>query len=180
MLDHRTLGVLVLGLAVLAVLAGPVWAASDTPAQPAGAGPFEDGLRAYERGDYAEAIRWWHKAAAQGHVNAQFHLGIMYYGGHGVAQSYTEAVRWFRQAAELGFARAQFNLDAMHAEVQGVPQDYAEAIRWYPVKRPSRGMPTPSTTLALYTTRGRESLWTVLRPCAGGAKPLSKAMPKPS
>ena len=30
------------------------------------AGPFEDGLAASERGDYAEAVKWWRKAAKQG------------------------------------------------------------------------------------------------------------------
>jgi TPR repeat protein len=34
--------------------------------------------------DYAEALKWWRKAADQGHVGAQLDLGTMYREGHGV------------------------------------------------------------------------------------------------
>ena len=60
--------------------------------------------------DYAEAARWFRKAADQGLAEAQFNLGIMYDGGQGVAQDYAEAVRWFRKAADQSLAAAQFNL----------------------------------------------------------------------
>jgi len=33
--------------------------------------------------DYAEAARWYRKAADQGGVAAQFNLGVMYYEGQG-------------------------------------------------------------------------------------------------
>ena len=34
--------------------------------------------------DYAEAVRWFRKAAEQGDADAQFNLGRMYYEGQGV------------------------------------------------------------------------------------------------
>ena len=33
--------------------------------------------------DYGEAVRWYQLAAEQGHVGAQFHLGVMYANGNG-------------------------------------------------------------------------------------------------
>lgn len=45
---------------------------------------FEDGMTAYERDDYATAMRLWHTLADQGHVEAQFYLGLMYESGRGV------------------------------------------------------------------------------------------------
>jgi len=80
--------------------------------------------------DYAEAVRWFRKAAEQGHAGAQSNLGVMYKNGQGVKRDHAEAVRWFRKAAEQGQAKAHYNLGVMYANGQGVKQDYAEAVRW--------------------------------------------------
>ena len=48
------------------------------------AGPFEDGVVAYNRGDYATALRLWRPLAEQGDTKAQFNLGLMYKNGEGV------------------------------------------------------------------------------------------------
>ena len=61
----------------------------------------------------AEGVRWYRKAAEQGHAHAQNNLGLMYYKGLGVAQDDAEAGRWFRKAAEQGHAEAQFYLAFM-------------------------------------------------------------------
>ena len=89
------------------------------------------GLAAYERADYAEAVRWYRLAADQGNARAQGNLGTMYQDGRGVPQNYAEAVRWYRLAADQGHANAQLNLGAMYANGLGVPQNDAEAVRWY-------------------------------------------------
>ncbi|MDR0718240.1 MAG: toll/interleukin-1 receptor domain-containing protein, partial [Treponema sp.] len=47
--------------------------------------------------DYAEAVRWWRKAAGQGHAGAQYGLGRAYYGGDGVAKDQAETARWWRK-----------------------------------------------------------------------------------
>ena len=81
--------------------------------------------------DYAEAVKWYRRAAEQGDAYAQNNLGFMYDNGHGVPQDYAEAVKWYRRAAEQGDAYAQHNLGFMYDEGHGVPQDYAEAVKWY-------------------------------------------------
>lgn len=91
------------------------------------AGPFEDGVAAYKRGDYAAALRFWRPLAEQGDAAAQFNLGLTY----GLAQDYAEAVKWYRKAAEQGYAQAQHNLGAIYDNGSGVPQNYAEAVKWY-------------------------------------------------
>lgn len=48
-------------------------------AVPALAGPFEDGLVAYQQKDYATAVRLWCPLAGQGDAAVQFNLGFMYY-----------------------------------------------------------------------------------------------------
>ena len=57
--------------------------------------------------DYAEAVRWYRKAAEQGHAVAQNKLGVRYARGEGVARDYAEAVRWYRKAAEQGDVEAR-------------------------------------------------------------------------
>lgn len=44
--------------------------------------------------DYAEAARWFEKAAEQGHVGAQATLGAYYWSGRGVAQDLVKAYFW--------------------------------------------------------------------------------------
>ena len=55
-------------------------------------------------------MKWYRKAAEQGHADAQNNLGLCYQYGKGVAKDYAEAVKWYRKAAEQGHARAQCNL----------------------------------------------------------------------
>ena len=52
----------------------------------ASAGPFEDGLDAATRGDFATALKLWRPLANQGNAEAQAYLGWMYHDGQGVAQ----------------------------------------------------------------------------------------------
>ena len=85
---------------------------------------------AYQRGDYATAIREMRPLAEQGNARAQYGLGVMYDKGRGVPQDYAEALQWYRKAAEQGYALAQNNLGAMYEDGAGVPQDSVNANRW--------------------------------------------------
>jgi TPR repeat protein len=95
------------------------------------AGPFEDGVAAYEQGDHTTAHRLFKPLAQQGVPEAQFNLGLLYDNGQGVPQDYAEAVKWYRRAAEQDHAKAQFYLALMYSKGQGVPQDNDEAMTWY-------------------------------------------------
>jgi TPR repeat protein len=81
--------------------------------------------------DYAEAVRLFRLAAAQGHADAQYSLGLMFDHGKGVAQDFAEAVRLYSLAAAQGDAHAQVNLGVLFCNGQGVVQDRAEAIRLF-------------------------------------------------
>jgi hypothetical protein len=52
--------------------------------------------------DYAEAGRWYRKAAEEGNAAAEYGLGEMYFYGEGVQQDRAQARRLFRKAAERG------------------------------------------------------------------------------
>jgi len=91
--------------------------------------------------DYAEAVKWFHKAANT-EPFAQYKLGDAYFVGHGVQQDTAEAVKWFRKAAEqhnyvyLGNAQINYNLAQeklgdIYYYGKGVKQNYVEALKWY-------------------------------------------------
>ena len=96
---------------------------------------FEQGEKYYSgRGvsrDYAEALRWYRKAADLGHAAAYARIGAIYYSGDGVRQNYAEALRCFRKAAELGIPDAAGTIGWMYEHGTGVRQDYGEAAKWY-------------------------------------------------
>ena len=81
--------------------------------------------------DYKKAAECFRRAAEQGHVNAQYNIGIMYVRGKGVNQDYEEALKWLHKAAEQGNVNAQYNIGVMYERGNGVNQDYKEALKWY-------------------------------------------------
>jgi len=99
-------------------------------ALPAMAG-FEEGLAAYDRGDYRTALREWKPLAEKGIARAQYNLALMYNNGQGVPKNYALARKWFTKAALQGHAGAQNNLGLMYVIGRGVPKNYALAYLWW-------------------------------------------------
>ena len=94
---------------------------------------FWKGYEAYQKKDYATALREFKPLAEKGHAQAQNMLGWMYYYGEGVPQDYKTAVKWYRLAAEQGHAYAQYWLAEMYQDGKGVLQNYVYAHMWYNV-----------------------------------------------
>jgi len=97
----------------------------------ASAGPYEDGVAAYDRADYATSLSLWRPLAEQGHRTAAFNVAVLYEKGLGTAQDYREALRWYRKAAELGDLEAAFNVATFYEKGAGVDKDSQEARKWY-------------------------------------------------
>lgn len=92
---------------------------------------FQDGLAAYDRGDYAAALEAWRPMAERGNAAAQWRLAGMYRRGESVPQDFAEAFRWHRLAAAQGLAVAQFHLGRMYEVGDGVQRDLLRAYAWY-------------------------------------------------
>jgi hypothetical protein len=92
---------------------------------------FDEGLDAYNHGDFAAALREWLPLAGDGHAQAQFNVGVIYARGEGVALDYGEAMVWIRRSAEQGLPAAAVQLGLMYRDGLGVGRDAGEAARWF-------------------------------------------------
>jgi TPR repeat protein/beta-lactamase regulating signal transducer with metallopeptidase domain len=96
----------------------------------AAAGELNEGLGAFDRGDYQSALGRLRPLADQGNAAAQDRLGQMYDRGLGVVRDYVQAVAWYRRAAMQGDAAGQQDLSQMYAQGHGVPVDPLAAALW--------------------------------------------------
>jgi TPR repeat protein len=92
---------------------------------------IDQGLKAFDRGDYVTAANELRGPAQQGNPVAQAKLGAMYMSGLGVKQDYAAAMRWLKMAAEVSEPSAQTNIGVLYYEADGVDRDYKEAARWF-------------------------------------------------
>jgi TPR repeat protein len=92
------------------------------------AGPWEDGMMAYNRGDYLPAIRLFRPLAEQGNPKAQGLIGVMYRKGQGVARNSVHAFIWFKRAAANGDVGAKAELHEVSQTMTREEISQAEAM----------------------------------------------------
>jgi TPR repeat protein len=92
------------------------------------AGPWEDGMAAYNRGDYMPAIRLFRPLAEQGNAKAQNVLGVMFRKGEGVPKNPARAHMWFSFAAKRGEAGARAELREVSRTMTAREISQAEAM----------------------------------------------------
>ena len=97
----------------------------------AAAGPLEDGIAAYNRGDPKTALKLWQPLADAGNADAQVNIGVLHANGEGVPQSYAEALTWYRKAADQGDVFALNNLGLMYMRGQGITASDRMAVQLY-------------------------------------------------
>jgi TPR repeat protein len=110
----------------LPLAAAGLWATAHIVA-PAGAlaGPWEDGMAAYNRGDYMPAVQLFRPLAQKGNAKAQALLGVMYRRGQGMAKSSAHAFMWLSMASAGGDRRARAELREVSRSMS--PQELAHA-----------------------------------------------------
>ena len=122
----RTCKALVRAIAVAGCLAGVVPALLAASAEE----DFRSGLSAFNRGDFAAAMRLWRPLAEGDDARSQAGVGFLYHRGLGVTTDDTQAAFWLRKAAEQGQAEGQLMLGSLYFFGMGVPQSYATAFAW--------------------------------------------------
>lgn len=114
---------------------------------------FNDGVEAYEAGDYKTAFNEWLPLAKNNDPAAMRNIGHMYRRGLGTAQDYAKAMTWYKRAATIGFDRAQANVAGMYLEGEGVEKDYAQAANWF-ARAAQQGHVVSQYNLALLLENG--------------------------
>ena len=100
-------------------------------------GELQDGLDAYNRKDYKEAVRLFRLPTEQGHALAQHNLGFMYVKGTGVLQDYVSAHMWFNLAGSNGNKNSVHNRDIIEKRMSPSQIEKAQemARNWKPTKK---------------------------------------------
>ena len=112
------------------------------------------GDAAFDRKDYAEALRWYRLAAGGNDPGAQTQLGRLFADGLGVPRDDAQAIVWYRTAAFQGYARAMNNLGTMYALGRGTLTDLGTALRWFHAAA-DRGSPQGAYNIGVaYETGG--------------------------
>lgn len=86
---------------------------------------------AFDRANYATALKTWLPAAQAGDADAMNTVGEIYEQGLGLEPDYDLAAQWFKKAAKKGHSSAMINLGTMYEAGSGVPQDSTVAMNWY-------------------------------------------------
>ncbi|MCG8317127.1 MAG: caspase family protein [Pseudomonadales bacterium] len=86
---------------------------------------------AFDRADYATALKIWLPLADAGDPEAQTYVGEIFEKGLGIKPDYNAAAQWYTKAAQQNFSRAQINLGNLYEKGLGVPKDKAVALNWY-------------------------------------------------
>lgn len=160
-----------MALLLLASIATPAGALAQTAAVKAG-------VEAYERGDYAGAMRHWRPAAEKGDADAQYNLGQVYKLGRGVPVDLAEAEKWYRLAALQGHDLAEANYGMVLFE-NGKRE---AAVPWLE-RSVARGEPRAQYLLGvmLFNGDGVAKNWVrayalMLRAAGGGLEPATRTL----
>lgn len=114
---------------------------------------LQDGLEAYNSGNYLYAFDEFRALALNGDAAAQYRLGVMYAKGQGVPQDDKQAAAWYLKAAAQDDTRAQFAIAEMYSQGQGVPQNDKQAASWY-LKAAEHGYPKAQYIIGLMYAKG--------------------------
>ena len=100
------------------------------------------GWKAFENGQYEEALAIFKSLGEAGDTNMQVIVGNIYDYGQGVPQDDVQALQWYLMAAERGNTKGQYQAGVLYYRSQGVPQDLIESYRWLALaaEGPSPGM----------------------------------------
>lgn len=90
-----------------------------------------EGISAYDKGHYANALQDLKPEAESGNTVAQYYMGLMFEEAKGLTADAVQARQWYERAARSGHAAAQFRLGRIHADGKGVVADGNKASHWY-------------------------------------------------
>jgi TPR repeat protein len=101
----------------------------------ANAGPLEDAIAAIEVGPNSSAVEVLKKHATDGDNLAQFHLGRIYFHGHGAQEDELQALEWWKKSAAQGNTEAMYQIGHAYLFGNTLPRSITDPDRegaiWY-------------------------------------------------
>jgi len=132
--------------------------------------------------DYALAMKWFTRAAAQDLAPAEYCVGVMLAHGEGVRANPAAAIAWYKRATAHGYGPAFHNLAVQYGEGRGVSHDMAIALGYFMVSA-ERGVTQDAATRDMLLLNLKpnlvEAAKTLARSLREGIKP-AKLPPLPS
>lgn len=124
--------------------------ADKTEAPVSQAEQYKKAKTAFNQQKFAEAVLLLEPLAEQGHTEAQYALGYMYYNAMGVPYDYGKAVQWLRVAAAKGSKKAA---EALHrlALTDGGTSDNEKQIATVPKPIPEQAVTPPGQAVTAET-----------------------------
>ena len=110
---------------------------------------YQQGLEAYEAGNYQEALALFQISAEQGNADAQCALGNMYSNGEGVPAEDQIAIHWYELAANQGHTESQMRLGRIYF----ARSDYANAAE-YSLLAAAKGEPNAQNLIGVMYANG--------------------------
>lgn len=153
------------GLAVMTIVAALFFSAATVYAAPVQILPgpsvelpppsvqFQQGVAAYDKGDFAEAFKIWLPLAQKGDLAAMRNVGLLLRKGEGTPRDPKRALWFYEEAGTKGFGLAQVNAAFMHLEGDGVPKNLEAAAFWFHAASLA-GSPIAQYNLAVMYERG--------------------------
>lgn len=90
---------------------------------------FKSGIKCLKEEDFENALHHFTIAAELGSIQAQYHVGDIYYYGRAGYQDDSEAERWYLKAAENGNVEAQYCLGNLYLSSKKAEKN-TEAAKW--------------------------------------------------
>ena len=120
-------------------------------ASTASAGPLEDGIAAYNAGEYSRSMEQLLPLAEIGTAKAQFFVGQMHDFGQSVVPNDSKALAWYYHAAKQGHSGAQLCVALMFDSGESIPQNFEESYAWASIAA-DQGLPDAAAHRDLMVT----------------------------
>ena len=92
---------------------------------------FDQGVAAYDSGDYQTAYRIWDELARDNDLAAMRNVAQLLRQGKGVEKDAKRAFKLYQEAAEKGLVTAMANIGDMYLNGEGVDKNAEAAAAWY-------------------------------------------------
>ena len=92
---------------------------------------FDEGVTAYDAGDFSKAYEIWLPLAQRDDLAAMRNVALLLREGRGVERDPARALYFYERAARGGLVAAQLNTAFMYLEGDGIEQDYKTASFWF-------------------------------------------------